>query len=92
MTESKPFTHTAWMFATATIRRGRPIGRWYQEGDARVEPNGDVNIYLHSTPIGGNYKHIYLVKIGNKMPSDKDELPRDEAGSDDEASADGSEE
>jgi len=85
MAESKPFTHTAWMFATATIRRGRPTGVWYQEGDARVEPNGDVNIYLHSTPIGGNYKHIYLVKIGNKVPSDKEPPPDDNVdGAEDE--------
>jgi hypothetical protein len=80
MSESKPFTHTAWLFATETVRRGRRIGRWHQEGAARVEPNGDVNIYLHSTPIGGNLKHIYLSKIGNKAPDGTEPAPSGEDG------------
>jgi hypothetical protein len=64
----KPFTHSAWMFKTETIRRGRRIGRWIQEGDARLEANGDANIYVHSTPVGGFNGHIYLAKIGTSPP------------------------
>jgi hypothetical protein len=68
MTESKPFTHTAWMFKTETIRRGKRVGRWIEEGVARMEPNGDCNIYIHSTPVGGFNGQIYLARIGTQPP------------------------
>ena len=68
MTPSKPFTHTAWMFKTETIRRGRRVGRWINEGDARIEANGDVNVFVHSTPVGGFFGHIYLARLGNPTP------------------------
>jgi hypothetical protein len=71
MTESKPFTHTAWMFKTEKIVRGRRIGQWINEGVARLEPNGDMNIYIHSTPVGGFSGHIYLSKIGSAPPDEE---------------------
>jgi hypothetical protein len=85
MTESKPFTHTAWMFKTETIRRGRRVGRWINEGDARIEANGDINVYVHSTPIGGFHGHIYLAKIGTQPPDlDAPQRPGEPGGEDGE--------
>ena len=50
---TKPFTHSAWMLKTEGMRKGRRIGRWIEEGVARLGPDGEGDIYLHSTPIGG---------------------------------------
>jgi hypothetical protein len=50
------------------MRKGRRVGRWIDEGVARVEPDGSVNVYLHSLPIGGFSGHIHLTKIGTSPP------------------------
>jgi hypothetical protein len=64
----RPFTHTAWILKTELIRKGRRVGRWIDEGVARVEPDGSVNVYLHSLPIGGFDGRIHLAKIGASPP------------------------
>jgi hypothetical protein len=64
----QPFTHTAWILKTELIRKGRRVGRWIDEGVARVEPDGSVNVYLHSLPIGGFDGRIHLAKIGTSPP------------------------
>jgi hypothetical protein len=64
---NKPFTHTAWMLKTEGNRKGCRIGRWIEEGVARLGPDGG-DIYLHSTPIGGFNGHIHLCKIGTNPP------------------------
>jgi len=61
-------THTAWILKTEVIRRGRRLGRWIEEGVARIEPDGSVNVYLHSLPIGGFDGRIHLAKIGTSPP------------------------
>ena len=66
--DKPPFTHTAWILKTDIIRRGRRLGRWIEEGDARVEPDGSVNVYLHSLPLGGFNGRIHLAKIGTSPP------------------------
>lgn len=67
--DKPPFTHTAWILKTELIRKGRRVGRWIDEGVARVEPDGDVSwVYLHSLPIGGFDGRICLAKIGMPPP------------------------
>lgn len=63
-----PYTHTAWILKTELIRKGRRVGRWIEEGVARLEPDGSVNVYLHSLPIGGFDGRIHLAKIGARPP------------------------
>jgi hypothetical protein len=85
-----PFTHTAWILKTELVRRGRRVGRWIEEGMARVEPDGDVSwVYLHSLPIGGFDGRICLAKIGTSPP---DVMPTPQRPGDDEGEADGAEE
>jgi hypothetical protein len=67
-TDKPPFTHTAWILKTELIRKGRRVGRWIDEGVARFEPDGSVNVYLHSLPIGGFDGRIHLAKIGTSPP------------------------
>ena len=59
-----PLTHSAWIMKTDAIRKGRRLGRWIEEGDARHNPDGTTDIYLHSTPIGGFDGHIQLIPKG----------------------------
>ena len=66
--DKPPFTHTAWILKTELIRKGRRVGRWIDEGVARFEPDGSVNVYLHSLPIGGFDGRIHLAKIGTNPP------------------------
>lgn len=61
-----PLTHSAWIMKTDAIRRGRRLGRWIEEGDARHNPDGTTDIYLHSTPIGGFDGHIQLIPKGRR--------------------------
>ena len=63
-----PFTHTASILKTELIRKGRRVGRWIEEGVARVEPDGAINVYLHSLPIGGFDGRIHLAKVGTNPP------------------------
>jgi hypothetical protein len=67
-TDKPPFTHTAWILKTELMRKGRRIGRWIDEGVARVEPDGSMNVYLHSLPIGGFDGRIHLAAIGTSPP------------------------
>lgn len=66
--DKPPFTHTAWIKKTDLIRKGRRVGRWIEEGVGRAEPDGSINVYLHSLPIGGFDGHIFLGKIGTSPP------------------------
>lgn len=47
------FTHDAYIFKCEGIRKGRRVGYWEREGYSRIEPDGSLTTYLHSTPIGG---------------------------------------
>jgi hypothetical protein len=62
------FTHSAWILKTEFVRKGRRVGRWINEGDARLEADGAINVYLHSLPIGGWDGRIHLAKIGSGPP------------------------
>jgi hypothetical protein len=73
----RPFTHTAWILKTELVRRGRRVGRWIEEGVARIEPDGDVSwVHLHSLPIGGFDGRICLAKIGTSPPDVMPSPPR----------------
>jgi hypothetical protein len=64
----RPFTHEAWIKKTEFVTKGRRVGRWILEGVARQEPDGSIDVYLHSLPIGGWGGHIWLGKPGTKPP------------------------
>lgn len=87
--DKPPFTHTAWILKTDIIRKGRRLGRWIDEGVARLNADGSADVYLHSLPIGGFQGHIHLGKIGTSPP---DVMPApqrpDAAGNDEENSED----
>ena len=83
--DKPPFTHTAWILKTEIIRKGRRLGRWIDEGVARVEPDGSVNVYLHSLPIGGFNGRIHLAKIGTSPPDPNAAPQRPDAASDGES-------
>lgn len=70
------FTHDAYIFKSEGIRKGRPVGYWQQEGVARIEPNGDLFVYLHSTPIGGFNGRIMCRTYGAPPPEDKEKPQR----------------
>jgi hypothetical protein len=72
------FTHKAFLFKNEGLRKGRRVGRWIEEGDARVEKDGSINVYLHSTPIGGFDGRIHLAKIGAQPPAEAPLRPGDE--------------
>jgi hypothetical protein len=77
------FTHTAWILKTELVRKGRRVGRWIEEGVARVDPDGDVSwVYLHSLPIGGFDGRICLAKKGTSPPDaiPTPQRPGDDAG------------
>ena len=82
--DKPPFTHTAWILKTELIRKGRRVGRWIDEGVARVEPDGSVNVYLHSLPIGDFEGRIHLAKIGTPPPDLNPAPQRPDAARDDE--------
>jgi hypothetical protein len=84
--DKPPFTHTAWILKTELIRKGRRVGRWIDEGVARVEPDGSINVYLHSLPIGGFDGRIHLAAIGANPPDimpAPPQRPGDTVGEDD---------
>jgi hypothetical protein len=84
-----PFTHTAWILKTELIRKGRRVGRWIEEGVARVEQDGDIcGVYLHSLPIGGFDGRICLTKLGTSPP-DVVQTPQRPSTRDDEGETDG---
>jgi hypothetical protein len=66
--DKPPFTHIAWIRKTEFVSKGLRAWRWINEGDARVEADGSVNVYLHSLPIGGFNGLIHLAKIGTNPP------------------------
>jgi hypothetical protein len=77
-------THTAYIRKTEVIRQGRRLGRWVEEGVARQEADGSINVYLHSLPIGGFDGRIHLAKLGTKPPDVSPMPQRPAAGDDDE--------
>jgi hypothetical protein len=83
-----PFTHKAWILKTDAIRKGRRFGRWIEEGDARSRPDGSIDIYLHSMPIGGFDGHIHLAKVGTRPADIMSEPQRPDAGGDGQDSDD----
>jgi hypothetical protein len=83
-TDKPPFTHTAWILKTDIIRKGRRLGRWIDEGVARLNPDGSADVFLHSLPIGGFSGHIHVAKIGANPPDLTPAPQRPEATGDDE--------
>jgi hypothetical protein len=84
------YTHTAYIVKTEIIRKGRRLGRWIEEGVARLEPDGSVNVYLHSLPIGGFDGRIHLAKLGTSPPDLNAAPQRPDAASDDGEDSDSS--
>ena len=86
---AKQFTHTAHIFKSEGVRRGRKIGYWVHEGYGRDNPDGSRFIYLHSTPIGGFDGRILLTPIGKPGPQPNESMlhneSADESGGGDEA-------
>lgn len=75
--DKSKYTHDAYIFKSEGVRRGKRLGYWEKEGFARLEPNDDFSIYLHSTPIGGFDGRIRCRKYGSEAPpEEKDELPQ----------------
>ena len=77
------FTHTAWILKTDIIRKGRRLGRWIDEGVARLNADGSADVFLHSLPIGGFDGRIHLAKIGTSPPDLNAAPQRPDAASDD---------
>jgi hypothetical protein len=67
----KPFTHNAYIWKNhGPPRRGvsqRP-GWWQREGWARIDANGEIFVFLHSTPIGGFDGRIRCIEIDKPQP------------------------
>ena len=61
-----PLTHSAWILKTHAIKKGRRVGNWIEEGDARINADGTIDIYLHSMPIGGFDGHIQVSLKGQR--------------------------
>ena len=81
MTDTRPpYTHDAYLFRTLGARKGRRLGVWINEGEARVEPDGDFTIHLHSTPIGSFDGRIVCRRKGKKPPELAPQRPGDDAG------------
>ncbi len=86
MTDKSKFTHDAYVLKTEGMRRGRRLGYMVPEGVARVEPNGDIFVYLHSLPVGGWDGRIRCRKFGEKPPEIKQtpERPGEDSGGEDD--------
>ncbi len=85
MIDKEKFTHDAYILKTEGMRKGRRLGFWVNEGVARIEPDGSLFVYLHSTPIGGWDGRIRCKKFGEKPPEIKQtpQRPGAESGGDD---------
>jgi hypothetical protein len=85
MIETKPFTHSAFIFKDEGSTNGRRMGRWINGGNARIEPDGSIFVYLHTIPIRDFDGHIRCLEIGSKPPEEippPSHNPRDEADND----------
>jgi hypothetical protein len=69
--DKSKFTHDAYLFKREGVRKGRPLGYWEQEGYSRIEPDGSIYTYLHSTPIGGFDGRIKSYPYGSAPPPDE---------------------
>jgi hypothetical protein len=88
MVETAPYTHSAFVFKVEGLRKGFRRGRWINEGDARIEPDGSIFVYLHSTPIGGFDGRIRCFKIGTQPPEERLVPQRPRETNDDESDND----
>jgi hypothetical protein len=79
-----PMTRAAWILKTHTIKKGRRLGTWYQEGEVRDNPDGTTDVYLHSTPIGGFDGHIQIVPHGRQPVDIMSEPQRPDAAAGDD--------
>jgi hypothetical protein len=61
-------THDAYIFKVEGVRKGRKFGEWVPEGYARIEPDGELYVYLHSTPVGGFDGRIRCTEYGSGPP------------------------
>jgi hypothetical protein len=68
MIDRTKFTHDAYIFKNEGTRKGRKLGFPVAEGVARIEPDGSIFVYLHSTPIGGFDGRIRCRKYGDQPP------------------------
>ena len=64
MADDKTPTHTAF----AMKRESKRYGRWLEIGNARVESNGTIHVFLDRTPIGGFNGYVHLSPTGVKPP------------------------
>ena len=72
----RPYTHNAYIFKNygRPNRQGQRPGWWQLEGRARIEPDGDFDVYLHSTPIGGFNGRIRCIRFDKPQPKEPDWL------------------
>jgi hypothetical protein len=83
--DKSKFTHDAYVFKREGTRKGRPVGYWELEGYTRIEADGSVYTYLHSSPIGGFDGRIKSYPYGSEAPPDEEgeddpQRPADSAG------------
>jgi len=76
MIDKSRYTHDAYIFKSEGIRKGRRVGFPVNEGVGRIEPDGSISVYLHSTPIGGFDGRIVCRKFGSKPPDFDEEKPQ----------------
>lgn len=75
--DKSKFTHDAYVFKSVGVRKGgHKLGYAVKEGFARIEPDGSIFVYLHSTPIGGFDGKIRCYKYGTKPPAEFDPPPQ----------------
>jgi hypothetical protein len=88
--QSRPFTHRAYIFKSEGVRKGRRLGWWQEEGRARVEADGSLFVYLHSTPIGGFDGRIRCYGFDQQQPEPPPYLDMDapQGGDEDESGED----
>jgi hypothetical protein len=84
MLDKTKFTHDAFIFKSEGVRKGKRLGFWVNEGMARIEPDGSLFVYLHSTPIGGFDGRIRCLKYGSPPPGSTMLVPKRPGEPDDE--------
>lgn len=72
MSETKPFSHTAFIFKREGKRPNQ--GRWLECGVARAEDDGTINLYLDRLPVGGFSGKVHLARSGD-IPANPEAQP-----------------
>jgi hypothetical protein len=72
--KKKPFTHNVYIWKSygRANKQGQRPGWWQLEGRARIEEDGEIYQYLHSTPIGGFDGRIRVIEFSKPQPPQPD--------------------